>query len=328
MLTFYGCGIKGTIIVDRDAAFPASITWIDAFEPTEQDMALLAHTMGVRVPSRQDLEEVETSSRLATEGETLIMSLPAMLKDETGYPVSTPVGLVLSSDKLLTIRFARLPSFTNLTQRIDDKGDLPPGGIGAAISLLEIIVDDLADVLEGVGTVLDAISRDIFASRQLTTGERRPQDATAQLRQTLQAVGRNGDLVSKASESLLGVSRITQFLARKGAILLISDSKTLLETIGQDAKSLNDFKEHLTNRTQFLLDTLLGFANIEQNNIFRVLTVVSVVGIPPTFFASMYGMNFKTIPEYEWSHGYAYALTLIACSAIIPAAWFKFKGWW
>ena len=84
----------------------------------------------------------------------------------------------------------------------------------------------------------------------------------------------------------------------------------------------------MSNKTAFLLDTLLGLSNIEQNNVFRVLTLVSVVGIPPTFFASMYGMNFKGMPEYDWPHGYAYGLTLIACSAIIPAIWFKVKGWW
>ena len=106
------------------------------------------------------------------------------------------------------------------------------------------------------------------------------------------------------------------------------DLKARLSTIASDAQSLREFQEHLSEKTSFLLDALLGLSNIEQNNVFRVLTIVSVVGIPPTFFASMYGMNFKNMPEYDWPHGYAYGLTLIACSAIIPAIWFKVKGWW
>ena len=327
MLTVYGSGTKGPIPIARGGALPATANWIDVCEPTAEDMAFLATVMRVRFPSRQDLEEIESSSRLASEGETLIMSLPALIKDEVGYPTSTPVGLVLAHDRLVTLRFARLPAFEMLARHVGEKGDLAPGGMGAAIALLEIMVDNLADSLEKVGTDLDSMSRDIFVSAQ-AAGAPRPQQANEHLRRMLQIVGRNGDLVSKVSESLLALSRITPFLVGKGASLLTGDFKPRLETIAQDARSLGEFQGHLTNKTQFLLDTLLGIANIEQNNVFRVLTVVSVVGIPPTFFASMYGMNFKNMPEYDWAHGYAYGLTLIACSAIIPAAWFKFKGWW
>jgi Mg2+ and Co2+ transporter CorA len=92
--------------------------------------------------------------------------------------------------------------------------------------------------------------------------------------------------------------------------------------------SLNDYETHLTDKIHFLLDATLGLTNVEQNNIFRILTVVSVVGIPPTFVASMYGMNFKNIPEYDWSYGYQYGLLLIALSALIPIIWFKWRGWW
>ena len=103
--------------------------------------------------------------------------------------------------------------------------------------------------------------------------------------------------------------------------------KDRLDTVSQDLKSLHDFQDHLSNKSQFMLDTVLGLANIEQNNVFRVLTVVSVIGIPPTFIASMYGMNFKEMPELNWHYGYAYGLTLSFLSAVIPAAWFKVKGW-
>ena len=328
MLMFYGSGTKGPIPLGRDGALPASVTWIDACDPTAEEMAFLTTVTRVGVPSRKDLDEIESSSRLGQEGDTLIMSLPAMIKDEIGYPTSTSVGLILARDRLVSIRFAGLPAFLSLAQQVRDKGSLEPGGMGAAIALLEIMVDNLADLLEGAGRDLDRMSRDIFVSGQRTAGERRPRRANEHLRGMLQTIGRNGDVVSKVSESLLALSRITPFLVGKGASLLTGDFKARLEIIAQDAKSLGDFQVHLTDKTQFLLDTLLGIANIEQNNVFRVLTVVSVVGIPPTFFASMYGMNFKTMPEYDWSHGYAYGLTLIACSAILPAAWFKFKGWW
>ncbi|RZL69211.1 MAG: magnesium transporter CorA, partial [Sphingomonas sp.] len=99
------------------------------------------------------------------------------------------------------------------------------------------------------------------------------------------------------------------------------------ETIRRDIESLDEFETRLSENVQFLLDAALGLINIEQNNVFRVLTVVSVVGVPPTLIASMYGMNFKHMPELDWAYGYPYALSLILASAIIPIVVFRIKGW-
>ena len=172
------------------------------------------------------------------------------------------------------------------------------------------------------------MSRSTFAGGLLADRSRRPRQANETLRRLLKRVGRNGDLISKVSESLLGLSRIAPFLTLKGADLITPDLKTRLDSLGQDTRSLHDYQEHIASKTQFLLDAILGLANIEQNNVFRVLTVVSVIGIPPTFFASMYGMNFKHMPELDWAYGYTYGLVLIAGSAILPAVGCKLKGWW
>jgi magnesium transporter len=93
-------------------------------------------------------------------------------------------------------------------------------------------------------------------------------------------------------------------------------------------QSLSSHEDRLSEKVQFLLDASLGLIGVEQNDIFKVLTIVSVIGIPPTLIASMYGMNFKNIPEYDWVWGYQYGLTLIVVSALIPLAWFKFRRWW
>ena len=99
------------------------------------------------------------------------------------------------------------------------------------------------------------------------------------------------------------------------------------QTVGTDIVSLTDYEEHLANKTQFLLDAVLGLINTKQNDIFTVLTVVSVVGIPPTLVASIYGMNFKFMPELTWTYGYYWGLGLIALSTIVPLLWFKWRGW-
>ena len=329
MMQFYASNTKGPIAVDtRGDTIPDPVNWIDAFNPTDEEMGFLERTLKVHVPSKDDLVEIESSSRLSTEGETIIMSLPATTRDETGYPKTTPIGFVVSRQRLVTIRFEHLPSFENLSKQICERGALSAGGLGATITIIEIIVDHLADLLERVGGTLDAMSHEIFASGHIAGKNRRPRQSNDALKTLLNTVGRSGDLLSKVSESLLGLSRMGPYLTAKSGDTVTPDFKTRLEMIGLDAKSLHEFQDHLVSKTQFLLDTLLGLANIEQNNVFRVLTVVSVVGIPPTFFASLYGMNFKTIPEYDWTYGYAYGLTLIALSAIIPAVWFKVKGWW
>ena len=102
----------------------------------------------------------------------------------------------------------------------------------------------------------------------------------------------------------------------------------VLKSLERDVASLNDYEAQLTGKTHFLLDATLGLTNIEQNNIFRILTVVSVIGIPPTFFASLWGMNFKNMPELEWTYGYEFSLLVIAVSALIPIIWFKRSGWY
>ncbi len=329
MLTFYGAGTKGAITVDHSSsALPESVDWIDAFDPSPQEITFLQQALGSKIPTRDDLVEIESSSRLMSSDGTLLMSLPATIRDADGYPSATPIGFIVTKDRAATVRFARLPSFESLAKEICAKGEVSRGGMGATITILEMIVDHIADLLERIGGDLDAMSRSIFHNRKLTGKRRGPRESSDVLHELLQTVGRHADLISKVSESLLGLSRIPPFVLAKGTEIMTSELKARLETIGSDAKSLHEYQDHLANKTQFLLDTLLGLANIEQNNVFRVLTVVSVIGIPPTFVASMYGMNFKMMPELEWTYGYPYGLTLIAISALVPAIWFKRKGWW
>jgi magnesium transporter len=329
MLRFYGSKIKGALPLPEEAeSLPSEVTWVDAFDPTPEERTRLERLMGTSIPTHEDLLEIESSSRLSADEDALVMSLPAMVKDETGYPKSTPIGFILTPDRVATIRFDRLPSFENLSRSLCDRGALAEGGLGSAISLFEMIVDQLADMLERIGEDLDGISRQIFANNLVTAKTHRPLHSNRILTTLLHAVGRNADLASKVSETLLGMSRIPPFLTTSIPTQLTPERKTRLKTVAADTKSLHEYQEHLSNKAQFLLDAVLGLANIEQNNVFRVLTVVSVIGIPPTFFASMYGMNFKTMPEYDWTYGYPYGLTLIALSAIAPAVWFKVKGWW
>jgi magnesium transporter len=147
------------------------------------------------------------------------------------------------------------------------------------------------------------------------------------LRRILSTVGATGDRLSLARDALLGLGRITQFVATLDQEWLAAEFKTRLGAVSKDIGSLNEYEGQLSNKVQFLLDAVLGFITIEQNDLFKVLTIVSVVGIPPTLVAGIYGMNFERMPELAWQWGYPFGLLMIFLSAVLPLVWFKWRGW-
>ena len=196
--------------------------------------------------------------------------------------------------------------------------------ISLLLGLFETLIDRIADVLEREGEELDAVSRRIF--RPSEARRIRPRRTETELRALLRSIGRVGDLVSKIRDTLLGLGRVIPYVLGNAA-WIAPDEKTRFKTLRADINSLTDYDGHMTGKVQFLLEATLGFIGIEQNNIIRVLTVVSVVGVPPTFFASMWGMNYKNMPELDWTFGYPMALLVIVLSAILPIIWFRIRGW-
>jgi magnesium transporter len=231
----------------------------------------------------------------------------------------SPVGFVLTSERLITLRFDKHASFDLAAGHIDV--DEHATAFGAFTCLFESIVDKLADGLEVMGAELDHVSHGVFHKKDYRRG------AANELhqRQTLARVGRVGERLSQIKDVLLSVGRIVPF------VLEVAETPkpiaARLTAVRQDIASLNDYEAHLANKVQFLLDAVLGFISISQNDIFKVLTVWSIVGIPPTLMAGVYGMNFKAMPELNWAWGYPFGLGVIVISALIPLAWFKWKGW-
>jgi len=307
---------------------PADVVWIDLMNPSPVETAFVERTTKLPVPGRADLSEIESSSRLRATKEALYVNVPLIYRADSDEPETTPVGFVLTPDRLITVRFAELSSFTAVAKR-KPAPEAPPLSSGAVLSdLVEAIVDRLADILERVAAELDVLSHRLFHT-DLTQPSRQRRSAveSPSLRVFLRRVGHNGDLVSKIRDSLLGIGRIIPFVLSLAGEWLPADVKPRLDTIRQDVASLNDYDAHLASKVQLLLDATLGMIDIEQNNIIKVLAIVSVVGIPPTLVASMYGMNFKNMPELDWAWGYPYGLAVIVISAILPVLWFKWRGW-
>jgi magnesium transporter len=297
--------------------------WIDLVDPDDAERSTVERFTGLEIPARADITEIESSSRLAAVGKILRMNTMVAYRDPEGRSNLSPVGFVLSPDRLVTVRFAALPVFEAVAEHLGH-GPKPSCSMDMFTQLLEAIVDRVADVLEHLAADLDGLSREIFSVEK---AKRTGRTADRALQGTLMAVGRAGDAIGNLRDGLLGLGRIAAYVLQMAESWIPAEIRTRLLTVKQDIASLNDYDQQLTQKTSFLLDATLGFISIEQNNGVKVLTVVSVVGIPPTLIASMYGMNFKAMPELNWEYGYAYGLTLIALSIVIPLVWFKVKGW-
>ncbi|HEX4078803.1 MAG TPA: magnesium transporter CorA family protein [Rhizomicrobium sp.] len=299
--------------------------WIDLFEPGEDERSKASAICGVEVPSRGALEEIEASSRLRAMGDALILSMPIASKSASGDAIPTPLGFVLTPKLLVTVRYAELHAIKPAL------GHLQANGRSSSVEmfalLVEAMVDYSADLLEQLSAKLNGISLRVFR-RSAQESRRNVARSNRALKETLLEIGETGHRLSYIRDSILGLQRIAPFAAENAKGWLGEPVQARLKIVGQDLQSLADFEVHLTDKMQFLLDAVLGFINTEQNDIFKVLTIVSVVGIPPTLIASMYGMNFDTIQEYHWRYGYEWGLSLIVLSAVLPTAWFKWRGWW
>jgi magnesium transporter len=190
---------------------------------------------------------------------------------------------------------------------------------------MEMILDYTADALEHASSKLEAISRGAFRAEPAPGA--RPRRSGDELRAGLRSLGRISDGISHLRDTLLGIGRIAAFVQEANTETHEKDTNTRLRAIRQDIVSLTDYQSHLTSKVQLLLDATLGFISIQQNDIVKMLTVVSVVGVPPVLIAGIYGMNFKNMPELNWHFGYPFALGLIVVSALVPYAWLKWRRW-
>jgi magnesium transporter len=327
VLILHGPNGRSDSVADISAAtLPDDVAWIDLLKADAAEIAFVERATGLTVPSFEELSEIETSSRIYTMNGVLYLSTPMVSRADSGEPVSSPLGFVLSPRLLVTVRFEASTVFKSLHERAGTQDVVHPSSTGIFVGLMEALVDRMADVLERVGAELETVSHRVFRDDE-TGARRRPAHADADLRVILRSVGRAGNLASKIRDSLLGTGRIVHYVRSLNLDWFPAEVKPHLDTLRQDIASLSDYHSYLTNKVQFLLDATLGLINIEQNNIIKVLTIVSVVGVPPTLVASMYGMNFKNMPELGWTYGYVWGLGLILVSAIGPLFWFKLRGW-
>jgi magnesium transporter len=299
--------------------------WIDLLQPNPADEAAIEALLGIDVPTRAEMQEIEVSSRLTRRGDALVMTAPVLTNSSGFDPRCSAITFMLVGKRLVTVRYDTPFAFADYIARLGRLQPRPTTSGEILLNLIEAIVDRIADVLERVGGELDGVSHRIF--HQPAKDRPRKRSTSRELEALLRTIGRNGDLSGKARETLLGLRRMVGFLPHSDEALGVHEARTRLDTIGHDLQSLSEYVDFLGNKINFLLDATLGVINIQQNQIIKLFSVVAVLFLPPTLVASMYGMNFKGMPELEWAWGYPYALVLMVAAAVVPYWIFKHKGW-
>jgi len=301
------------------AGDPSTAVWIDLVRPEPDEIETARRATGLRVQTEMQISEIESSSRLAFEDGAFYLSAPIGAVGADGDHSLMPIGFALSSRVLLTISFSTLPSIEAAAQQAATQP--PKTAEEALLHIFEMIVDRAADHLEHAGAESDDLSRAAFHNDRQK--RRRPAASSV----TLRRVGELAHKTSRIRDALLGLGRIGAYLAEAKIEGAPRVNAARMKAIRTDIASLTEYESHLSNKLQFLLDATLGFINIEQNEIVKILTIASVVGIPPVLIAGIYGMNFRVMPELKWVFGYPMALALIVISGLLPLWWFRRRGW-
>ncbi len=294
--------------------------WIDLATPAIGEDKTVERLVGIEIPTREEMQEIEVSSRLYVENGARYMTATLMCQSDTVSPRTTPITFILAGHRLVTVRYDEPRPFMIVGHKL---GRICPQNVTGEIvlmDLLDAVIDRSADILERVGLEIDQVSHDIFD----------PSGAADRRSYTdiLKTIGSKGDLTSKVRESLVSIGRLVLFLANEADNLKwAKDMRAQLKSMQRDVGSLSDHATYLTNKIQFLLDAMLGMVSLEQNNIIKIFSVAAVVFMPPTLIASIYGMNFRHMPELDWEFGYPIAFVVMVIAAVLPYFFFKWKKW-
>jgi magnesium transporter len=295
--------------------------WIDLINPGEDEDKAIEQALGIEIPTRSEMREIEASNRFYIENGAYYMTGIILHHNEQDVPLTSVITFVLSGKHLVTVRYAEAKAFPVYVGRAA-KGDADcVSGAGVMIGLLEMLIEREADLIERVQDEVERIAPLVFGQKGQAAHNRR-------LDVLLRTVGKEGDITARAQESAMSLHRLSLFFAN-AARERKDDPRVLgrVEAANHDILSLMESMRFLSARTSFLLDATLGMISTEQNQIIKLFSVMAVMLMPPTLVASIYGMNFKFMPELDFHWGYPLALALMFLSGLIPFLYFKRKGW-
>jgi magnesium transporter len=309
------------INIENGGEIPDGATWLDLYGPTYQEDKLVERTLGIAVPTREEMQEIEVTSRLYVENGARYMTATLMCQSDTDVPRTTAVTFILCGHRLTTVRYDEPKPFVIVGAKLARQCPAAVSGETILMDLLDAVIDRAADILEKIGSEVDTASHDILEPEGGS-------DRTRSFKEILKTIGRKGDQTSKVRESLVSIGRLLLYLAAEADTMKwAKDQRAALKGMQRDVQSLSDHATYLSGKINFLLDAMLGVVSLEQNNIIKIFSVAAVVFMPPTLIASIYGMNFKHMPELDFDYAYPLALLLMLVAAIVPYFFFKWMKW-
>jgi magnesium transporter len=300
----------------------SDILWLDLLHPTREEEHVAEALVGIPLPTKDDLKDIEPSSRLYVEDGSVFTTASLIWKADSELPMLADIGFILSGGRLITIRYSDPKSFKLFGAYLQRSAGRCHSGGEMLARLLETIVDRTAEILETAVAEVDGLSRRVFVDAK-TAKRRQPRFLEEQL---LDIAGHHR-LVSKSRDSLVSLERLVTFLRSLPEMKRDEEASALCRVVARDIQSLAEHAAFVSNNITFMLDATLGLINVEQNAIIKIFSIASVVFLPPTLVASIYGMNFENMPELNWTFGYPLALIGMLTSALLPFLFFRWKGW-
>lgn len=301
---------------------PKSVLWVDLLQPTQEEIQAIERFFAIELPTLDEMREIESTSRLYVEDGCRFMTTPLLVQTSSDHPVASEVSFIQTASSLITIRHRDSQVFLNILRSVPRRANHTAAGI--FLYILEAIVDRQADFLEKIGRESDTLSQQIFADESSSKRN------VTRLRDAIRQLGRSGDLIARERECIIGLLRLVQFAMQESFEDNPASRWKLYpraKPITKDLQSLSEYSASLSSKVSFMLDATLGLISIEQNSIVKIFSVAAVIFLPPTLIASIYGMNFKHMPELDWVYGYPMAIGLMVVAVSLLFVYCNRRGW-
>ncbi|RZJ05540.1 MAG: magnesium transporter [Brevundimonas sp.] len=318
MIRTYRAGSTECVPVEgqpSDWTLSPDIIWIDLIKPTRDEDLAVEKVLGVSVPTREEMAELEASSRVYRENGATYVTADIITRGDEDIPGIEPVTFVLTDGPLVTIRYSDPKPFTMVMDKLNREPGLCDTGAGMFLNIMEAVIDRASDILSRNVTHVEAIANHVFTEGRQVGFDK-----------LINKLGKAQIANARIEQSLAGLTRIFAFVSAEER-LAEKDAHAHMQSLRRDAESLIIHNQSVASSINFQLSAALGLINIQQSSIIKIFSVASVALLPPTLIASIYGMNFVHMPELAQPWGYPAALIAMLISVIVPLAWFKKKGW-
>lgn len=286
-----------------------NFVWIDLNDVAPETESELEQFLKIYIQEEEEIEEIEMSSRYIETADTMVANSNFLLDTYDKEPVS----FILKNNILVSVRDnSNLKSFNETVKKMFASPRNYPTGYHIFVALLETRVEYDADMIEEANSSITKLSK------KLTLAEDVDEDILLEIKNMQERI-------MHLRENIIDKQRVVTNILK--SVLMPEELKPRLNMVIKDINSLIEHTKFGFDRLDYLQDTFLGLVNIEQNKIIKMFTLVSVIFLPPTLIASIYGMNFNFMPELQWKYGYAFSLGLMVVASGITLLYFKKKKW-